>query len=46
MLDDGSFASQADLARHLGVSREWVSKVLDWSKKSEQNSRRKHQVPN
>ncbi len=28
MLADGSFASQADLARHLGVSRVWVSRVL------------------
>jgi biotin operon repressor len=28
MLADGGFASQADLARHLGVSRVWVSRVL------------------
>ena len=28
MLADGGFASQAELARHLGVSRVWVSRVL------------------
>jgi hypothetical protein len=28
MLADSGFASQADFARHLGVSRVWVSKVL------------------
>jgi len=28
MLADGRFASKADLARHLGVSRVWVSRVL------------------
>ena len=28
MLADGGFASHADLARHLGVSRVWVSRVL------------------
>jgi hypothetical protein len=33
MLADGGFASQADLARHLGVSRVWVSRVLKDIKK-------------
>jgi hypothetical protein len=28
LLTDGSFVTQADLARHLGVSRVWVSRVL------------------
>jgi hypothetical protein len=28
MLADGDFASQAELARHLGVSRVWVSRAL------------------
>jgi len=28
MLADGGFASQADLAHHLGVSRVWLSRVL------------------
>ncbi|MGB5874570.1 MAG: hypothetical protein WBH56_12680, partial [Bacteroidota bacterium] len=28
MLNDGGFSSQAALARHLGVSRVWVSRVL------------------
>ncbi len=28
MLAQGPFASQAELARHLGVSRVWVSRVL------------------
>jgi uncharacterized membrane protein len=28
MLTDGGFATQAELARHLGVSRAWVSRVL------------------
>ena len=28
MLTDGGFANQADLARHLGVSRVWLSRVL------------------
>ena len=28
MLADDSFVSQADLARHLGVSRVWVNRVL------------------
>jgi hypothetical protein len=28
MLTDGGFATQADLPRHLGVSRAWVSRVL------------------
>jgi hypothetical protein len=28
MLDDGPFTTQTDLARHLGVSRVWVSRVL------------------
>jgi biotin operon repressor len=28
MLAEGGFASQTELARHLGVSRVWVSRVL------------------
>jgi biotin operon repressor len=28
MLADDGFVSQVDLARHLGVSRVWVSRVL------------------
>ena len=28
MLAEGGFASQTELARHLGVSRLWVSRVL------------------
>jgi Mn-dependent DtxR family transcriptional regulator len=34
MLAGGPFANQADLARHLGVSRVWVSRVLKGMKKS------------
>jgi hypothetical protein len=34
MLDDGPFTTQTELARHLGVSRVWVSRVLKgmWKK--------------
>jgi len=34
MLADGGIASQADLARHLGVSRVWVSRVLKGIKRN------------
>jgi hypothetical protein len=33
MLADGGFVTHADLARHLGVSRVWVSRVLKGIKK-------------
>jgi biotin operon repressor len=33
MLAEGPFSSHADLARHLGVGRVWVSKVLKGMKK-------------
>jgi hypothetical protein len=33
LLETGSFKIQADLARHLGVSRVWVSRILKGIKK-------------
>ena len=46
MLDEGGFASQTELARHLGVSRVWVSRVLKgsrerWARSSWTISRRR-----
>jgi hypothetical protein len=38
MLAEGGFASQADLARHLGVSRVWVSRVLIGAKRRDSHS--------
>jgi biotin operon repressor len=34
MLAEGGFASQTELARHLGVSRVWVSRVLKGIKRT------------
>jgi ParB-like chromosome segregation protein Spo0J len=45
IMEQGNFASQADLACHLGVSRVWVSRVLNGSKEREQKSRKQHQEP-
>ncbi len=36
MLTEGPFNSQAELARHLGVSRVWVSRVLKGNGKKEE----------
>jgi hypothetical protein len=38
MLTEGGFASQTDLARHLGVSRVWVSRVLVGAKGRDSHS--------
>ena len=38
MLAEGPFESQAQLARHLGVSRVWVSRVLKGMKKGDNQS--------
>jgi hypothetical protein len=39
MLADDGFVSQADLARHLGVSRVWVSRVMKGIKREEEGGR-------
>jgi hypothetical protein len=33
MLGFGKFKNRAALARHFGVSRAWISKVLNWANK-------------